>query len=256
MNTIAANFTKAMDDVHGFLEISAEVIQLPKKSITTTKSSTAFVLAAKKLRREVLGTHRIDIVAYDGAFLHVCAEFELTIRALVDRYVERAIAKCPEYHNLPSEIRNWYPKGCANLILNIQQVKFSHLTVNDVVTSLASSARNVSAGILPDAFSYNDNNFKPSVVEDCFNRIAINKIWQKLSREGDLQTNLGTSNRSTTEEIAKIRLQTVIDRRNSIIHRGKTSYTSSRSEVLDSVDYLNQLVKCLAAIMERNLAAL
>lgn len=256
MLSISSTFTSSMTDVLAFLTVVSDVFQLPSQSITSTTSATAFIKAAKKLRRDVASSNRIDVVAYDGAFLHVCAEFELVVRALIERYIERAVVKCPEFHNLPGDLRNWHPEGCASVILNIKHGRFKHLTTDDVIRGLAGAFRNRSEHVLPDVFSFNERNLKPDVIEECFNRIAIEKIWQKLSRESAVQTQVGTNTRALAEDLAKRKLGGLMDRRNDIIHRGKSYYTSSLSEVRDSVTYLNTLVTSLAEIMERSLAGI
>jgi hypothetical protein len=257
MKTVAANFSVSMEDILSFIDIMIDVLHLAKQDASKLRSGQPFAMAAKKLHGTILLSSRFDVVAYDGALLSACAEYELAVRALVEKYIERAAAKCPIFDHLPAAIRNWYPEGCAHLILNLTQDKFRHLTTDVVTRSVASTVKNVSASLVVEAYSNNERNFWPQEVDDCFRvRLGIDKIWKKLSRETDLQSAVGTSNESFAEELLKRRVNELLDRRNNIIHRGKGYYTASESEVRQHVSFVKILIKVLADVMENQLAAI
>lgn len=257
MKTVASNFGVSMDDILSLVKIMADVLSLAKQDPSKLRSRQAFAAAAKKLHRSILRSSRFDVVAYDGALLSACAEYELAVRALVEKYVERAAIKCPKFDHLPIAIRNWYPPGCAHLILNLTQDKFSHLTCDVITRSVASTVKNVSGRLIGEAYSNNERNFWPDQVEDCFKiRLGIEKIWKKLSREPGLQTAVGTTNESLAEKLAKRRVTEFLQRRNDIIHRGKSYYTASESEVQRHVTFMKTLINVLADVMEKQLAAI
>src|SRR6266852_1986891 len=104
--------------------------------------------------------------------------------------------------------------------------------------------------MLGEAFSDNERNFWPYEIESDFKRIGIEKIWQKLSRESNMQDAFGTSKEIATEQHAKSKLDELLQRRNDIIHRGKTYYTPSESEVRDCATFFKLLITNLAEVME------
>jgi hypothetical protein len=111
--------------------------------------------------------------------------------------------------------------------------------------------------LIGDAFSDNSKNFWPETIDEMFRtRIGIDKVWQKLSRENALQVALGTTVPATVEQIARRRLSELLDRRNDIIHRGKTYYAPSETEVRECALFFKALVMNLSEIMENQCAAL
>ena len=92
--------------------------------------------------------------------------------------------------------------------------------------------------------------------ERLFGRLGIEKIWQKLSREIDFQNALGAHNAAGTEQRARLKLEEMLRRRNDVVHRGKTYYTPSESEVRDCIAFLKALIKNIAEVMEKQIEAI
>jgi RiboL-PSP-HEPN len=110
--------------------------------------------------------------------------------------------------------------------------------------------------LVGEAFSDNENNFWPREIETCFERIGIEKIWQKLSREVDFQSVLGARDAEGTEQRARRKLEDLLRRRNHMVHRGKSYYTPSESEVRDCIIFLKSLIRNLAEVMEKQISAI
>jgi hypothetical protein len=257
MRAVAFAFSREMDRVGAFLDAIEASYAVAKEDPTGVLSNRKFVVKARKLRKTIQGCSDLNVVAFAGAYLHVCAEYELTLRCLIERYIEAATVKCAQYHHLPETMREWYPAGCAEIIRNIKQDKFKHLTVTAIVASLASTTRNSSYNLIGDAFSDNQWNFGPSTIDGILDRrLGIPKIWQKLARETELQTAVRTKNLATVEQLAKARLSNLLQRRNDTIHRGKSYYTPSESEVRDCIQFLKPLVMSLAEVLEKQFLAL
>jgi len=257
MRSIAGLFGKEMDRVVAFLETISIAYQLAKENPTGITSKKKFIENARRLRKVINSCTDMNVVAYDGAYLHACAEYELTVRYLIERYVDRAASKCQDYLHLPKEMREWYPVGCSSVVLNITQDKFRHLTVSTLVSSLASTTKRKKYSLIGDAFSDNSVNIWPETIDEMFRtRIGIEKIWQKLSRENGLQTALGTTVPATAEQVARRKLSALLHRRNDIIHRGKTYYAPSETEVRECALFFKALVANLSEIMEKHCAAL
>ena len=261
MRAVASRFAANMDNIISFLEVMAAAVQLGKESIGQNRSRSAFQVAARRLhntaRTNIQGSGRFTLVALDGAFLTACAEFELAVRDLIEAYVLRATLKCPQYSNLPKEMRDWYPEGCARIILRLSTDKFSHLTQDAIVRSLADTSKNRSHGLVCEAFSEHERNFGPDEVDKCFHkRLGIRKVWQKLARDAPFQSAIGTTVSERAEQIARMKLEDLLTKRNNVIHRGRTYYSPSESEVRESVEFLKALIGSTGEIMEACLTAL
>jgi hypothetical protein len=143
--------------------------------------------------------------------------------------------------------------------LDIGQDKLKHLSVDSIVQGLAVCTRTASPSgftLIEDAFSSNERNFRPEEVEKHLSYLGIDKVWQKLARENTMQTALGSANQSVVEQRARQTLTTAMQRRNDIVHRGKSYYTPSQSEVGDCTVFLSTLVVSLAEIMYKRLNTL
>jgi len=254
MLAIAQDFGGRCDGIVSFLDIVAATVKVAKFDHKKVKSRASFVSSSRRLKTIVLQNQNFSLTAYDGAFLTLCAEYEMSIRKLIDKFVLDASIKCTEYHHLPQAMRQWYPDGCSNLILSIAQDKFAHLTKEQIVRSLASCLKTKNYGLIGEAFSDNQRNFRPEVLEETLSiRIGLSKIWQKLSRDAALQAMVGTTEPSTVERQLRDKLSKIMQRRNDIIHRGRSYFTPSATEVRDSAHFLKALALGLALIMEHYL---
>lgn len=259
MRGIANRFSDQMDKVCGLIDLITAAVKLTTISQKTLHSKHDFVIAATSLARSVQKIGNVTTAAYDGAYLTVCAKYELVICNLIETYVQRTVDKCHDYNHLPRNMREWYPEGCARIILNIKQDKLKHLTKDTIVNSLASCikpSKKTGYIIIGEAFSDNERNFWPSEVEGFFKRIGIEKIWQKLSHEPSLQSALGTINDMGTEQRSRLKLEEILQRRNDIIHRGKTYYTPSETEARECAVFFKYLITNIAEVMEKQIVAM
>lgn len=257
MLTIARDFATRSDGVVAFLDIVAAVVTVAKTEHKSARSRVTFVRASKRLKTLAQADAGFYLTAFDGSYLTLCAEYEMTVRNLIEKFVQEASLKCMEYNHLPIEMREWYPDGCSTVILNIGMDKFSHLTKDQIVRSLASCVKVRGFSLLGEPFSDNHMNFRPGVVEDTLaKRIGLRKIWQKLSRAGALQGMVGTTELSTVERQLRDKLECIMQRRNDIIHRGRRYYVPSDTEVREAAAYLKALVTELAAQMQGYLAGI
>ena len=249
-----------MDNIYSFVDVVLSAITLSKSRFTGIKSQKKCFITAKKLKNNIAKSGNLTVVAFDGAFLSSCAEFELCIRNLIEKYIDSAVNKCPAFNHLPKEIRDWYPVGCSNIIINLNKDKFSHITLQAILNSIASCVNPSTQkrySLLGEAFSDNTRNFWPNEIDDFFSkRLGIKKIWQKISRESQFQKRMGVSNANTAENVGRKKLETLIQRRNDIIHRGKSYYTPSDTEVKECVDYFKIFILSLADVLEKQITAI
>ena len=77
-----------------------------------------------------------------------------------------------------------------------------------------------------------------------------------MSREVDFQSALGARDAIGTEQRAKRKLDELLKRRNDVVHRGKSYYTPSESEIRESIVFFKSLIINLAEIMEKHIAAI
>ncbi len=259
MRNVATQFASNMDNILGLLDVTSAAVSLAKESVSPRPVTKPFLIAARRVHQNVHSSSHFTLVAFDGAFLTACAEYELAVRHLLEAYISRAVTSCPKFNHLPKAIRDWYPEGCARIIINLKNEKsdkFRHLTQDSVVRSLADCIKNRSDKMLGEAFSDSERNFWPDEVEKCLQRVGIEKIWQKASRDSSFQMAIGTTNPEIAEQVGRLKLTDALTKRNNIIHRGRLYYAPSDSEVRECVEYFRILVVTLAEVMEKSLVAL
>lgn len=150
-------------------------------------------------------------------------------------------------------MRAWHPTGCAHILISIKQEKFRHLDVNMILSSLAScinSSPKKPFKLTAEAFSDNERNFKSDTISDCLQiRLGIDNVWGRLAREPELSSYISALHPDTTIRIARQRLNGIMQRRNDIIHRGRSYYTPGYTEVTECASFLKALVKSLANVL-------
>lgn len=258
MEELAAKFGEDMDNMRGYVMVIDAVLNVAKTSPKGLRSKHALTRSAQNLYQRAHEAGNFTVAAYDGTYLTACAAFELVVRELIEQYVEHCSLKCAQYNHLPKAVRDYYPEGCARLILDIGRDKFKHLRPETIINSIASCVKPSKPKgyhLVGEAFSYNEKNFWPEEIERCLLNLGIEKVWQKISREPDMQRSLGTGNANHTEQVAKEKLRLFLQRRNDIVHRGKSYYTPSQSEVIELTSFLKVLVTNLAAVMKHQFAA-
>jgi hypothetical protein len=199
-------------------------------------------------------------LAYDGFYLAICGRYELSVRELVERFVELVVADVPVHAHLPAAIKDWHPKGSADIILRIQEEQFRHLTVVGLVGNLASClspSSKSSYKLTPESYSYNDRNFWAGEIERLLSeRLGLSKIWQKLSRHPGLVAWSGAAHPSTVENLCRQELDSCMARRNAIVHRGRSYFTPGASEVVECAEFLTVLIEGIAETLTAYKAAL
>ena len=259
MQSVAARLTKEMDQILAFVELTQATFNLAKKDLKGFRSKHDLALAAKELNAKVRALVLGTAVPYEGAYLSACAQFELGVRDMIETYVSRLSQKFPSFSSLPKQIQDAHIEGCARILLNIRMEKFSHLKRDDVVRSIVSCANSIASEpyfLTPEAISDHDSNFKPDILFQNLARVGLKNIWLQLARQNPLKMTLGTTADGMTEHASKERLKSLMDKRNQIMHRGKTFSVPSESEVRECAEFFKALMQSMANVLEDNLVRL
>jgi hypothetical protein len=260
MNKVYTQFAKDMEQIIVFVELFSAIRNLAKHDLKNMRSNHPVAAEAKIVHAKARELSSSAVVVYDGPFLTACAQFEMAVRDMIEAFISNLMRKITDYSHLPKPVMDWHPRGCAQILLNIHQDKFKHLTQDIVLQNLASCVHyspKKPYRFTLEAFSDNERNLKPDIIEEIFKkRLGIDKIWQKLSREDDLTTYFGTQNSQLVEKLAREKLKEIMNRRNEIIHRGKEYYTPGESEIKECANFFKVLILSFANMLEKHLNAL
>jgi len=259
MKKVSAQFTLDMGKAEAFVDLVASTFDLAKRDVKQLRSKHPVAIGALDVHSKArkLGN---TADAYDGAFLTICAQFEFVVRDLIEVFIDHLSIKIPIFRNLPDTIRTFYPRGCATVLINLEQDKFQHLTQEMVLFSLASCVRCSAKRpyhFIGEAFSNHERNLNARVIDQiCRERLGLDDVWKRLARQNALASCLGSKNEDTTEKRARETLDAAIRHRNNIIHRGKSFYHTGESEVRDSARFFTVLIDNLATVMDNFLQSL
>lgn len=258
MLTIATTFKVSMDRVIGFVDLSVATFDLAKPSLSRFRSSHLVAVAARdvyaKARANPLGLS----LACEGAYLSACAQFEQGVRDLIEEAAIQAAAKKGTFALLPAEMQENHTDGCGNILQNLTQDKFKHLTAAGIVSALHGCVVSGAAPIslVVEAFSSNERNFKPQIISEHVKRLGLKKVWNLLGLQPCLQAHFKTASPADAEKFARERLERIMDKRNTIIHRGKGFAAPSNDEVRECATFFTALIEALARVLIDYVASL
>jgi hypothetical protein len=245
MKAISLRFRSEMEQAIKLVELIGSARDLAKADIKGFRSKHAIAASVRSVHRAASEFGSTPI-AYDGTYLAICGRFEFTVRELVERFVELVTRDLPTHNHLPAAIKEWHPKGSADIILRIREEQFRHLTVVSLVGNLASCLKPSATSpykLTPEAYSYNNRNFRASEIDNLLSeRLGLSKVWQKLARHQKLVDWSGASRADTVENLCRSELDKCMERRNAIVHRGRAYYTPGSSEVIECARFLAALV--------------
>lgn len=258
MLTIAVKFSKEMGEAIAFVDLLEAALLLGNKNPKRLRSKHPISIQGLIVHNKV-NALSTALVGYDGTFLTICAQFEMTMRSLIERFVEQAVAKKANFNHLPLSMRQWHSKGCAYLLANIDRDQFKHLTeasiVNNLYNCLYSSTNPYQLTV--EAFSYNERNLKSQIIGDLVSsRLGMKDMWKHIASNAKIMSFFGSSTIPTTQQLVTNKLNTAMERRNAIIHRGKHYYTASNSEVQDTAKFYSILIDCFAEFLNNQLVKL
>ncbi|MCE5309725.1 MAG: hypothetical protein LLG20_18995 [Acidobacteriales bacterium] len=259
MKSISLRFSSEMEQAVKLVELISSVRKFATVDISKFRSRAVVATHVRTVHRAALEFTSTPI-AYDGIYLSICGRFEFTVRELVERFVELIARELPSHNHLPAVIKGWHPLGSADIIRRINEEQFKHLSVGMLVENLASClhpSMKKPYKLTPEAYSYNDHNFRASEIDKLLSeRLGLQKIWQKLARQGKVANWAGSGQVDTIENLCRRNLDGCMDRRNAIIHRGRAYYTPGCTEVTDCANFLDILVDGIADVMETYRASL
>lgn len=252
MFSISNSFKSEMDKLIIFVDLCLETFDLAKTNIANYVPYRPIEYAALSVHGKARLIPFGLSIACEGAFLSACAQFEQAVRDLIEETANQVACKKGLFSSLPIKMQEEHTLGCGGILQNLSQDKFKHLTENNIVNSLYRClvAPISPAPLIVESYSSNERNFKPSIISEHIKRLGLNKVWEQLSKENSLQSHFNSNSEVDTEKFSRERLDRIMDKRNTIIHRGKGFAAPSYSEVKECVDFFTALVLDLGSVLE------
>lgn len=154
------------------------------------------------------------------------------------------------------KLRDQNVRLVGELLVALNRPKVAHINYVDVVAELAACATKGSPVALYAAgFASHERNLRGSQLSEMVGRVELTKLWDTLGKDGGLKAYFGTLKPKSTGEAASRKLDSFMEDRNQIIHRGPSYQTVGATIVLDYVEYFRVLAPALAKTFEHHLAS-
>ena len=254
VHAIATKFSTDMRGLKDYISLVVATFDLAKTDKRRLRSKHVLARAALDLHARARSLTLGLSLACEGTYLIACAQFEQLVRDMLEEAANQASSKKTAFLDLPPKMREAHTKGCAAILSKITQDKFRHLSESSVAVSLHSCLVGSPSGsaynLLVEAFSNNENNFKPEVVADHFKKLGVSDPWESLSGQSYLQ-NYFKFTSADTKRASKERLERIMDQRNIIMHRNKSVERLGVPEVIECAEFFDALSQSMAEVLSK-----
>jgi hypothetical protein len=185
--------------------------------------------------------------------LSIAAEFELTARDLAEWLVAGMCSKVLAYSDLPDKIREENVRQIGELLRLVGHPRFAHINYVDVVSDLfRSTTVGTPVTLFKQGFAMHDQNLRADQLSMIYRRAEVRDLWRHVGTNVWVRRYFGGV--ATAEALAARKLDSFMDYRNQIAHRGPNYQAPGSTEVQDYILYFKCLVGALAGVLQRHLA--
>ena len=251
MKNVAVNFSAEMKRVVEFVDLITALFGMAKTPLTSLRCKRFLAESIKDVHARTRALKLGDSLALEGVYLSSCALFEQAVRDLIDAAAFQIVGKKPVFSDLPGSMQKSHLQGCID-ILKKKQDKFSHLTPQIVITSMASCYRASTTGsytIISEALSSHAHNFRSEELKTCIGRLGVQDLWRRLGSEIALQNLFGGTSPTDTMNFSKTRLDAIMQQRNQTMHRSPSFAPPAAKDVKECAGFLDALTESLANVL-------
>lgn len=252
MLAVIGPFLRSLDDIETNVRLVSHLKGLAKATAPPSSSRGPLGRAAVEVRHTVRSQRTWETIALDGSLLFLSAQYEMTIRDLIQELMRRKCSKAGTYTDLPQPIRDENARLIGNLLRS-----GSHDPSVDAVKVAEDFVQCSRIGqpvvLYFEGFATHDRNLSPDELKRIMNRAGVNNFWPRIGQDAAVQQHFGCADE--TAAIAEIQntLKQFIDDRNSISHRGPSYQTVGPTVLLGYVAFFRCTVPSLARCLEAHL---
>ncbi len=255
MNTIVSLFNSRLDEIERHVHLLNKLRTLGSVAEARSIRHTRLGQATLDLRRDIKSCRSWETIGIDGCVLSLCGEFELAARDLAERASELLAAKFKRYSHLPESIRLKNVELVGELLSKRWRQKAANVNYVQVVEDLSQClTKEKPIRLYSAGFASHDHNLNGRALADIFGRLEVSDLWRKIGADPEIMAHFGTQNVETTANAGSEKLNSFIEIRNQIAHRGPNYQTVGSSVVLEYVAFFRLLVPALADVLQNHLA--
>lgn len=236
-STAATLFQSRMKSLRLWLEVVDHVNRLALVKVPAKKKNS-YIVSARKIAKSAttLGT-ALSVVPFEGAYLYICAEYELAVRTLIEDFGVSVNHKVKRFADLPDKLKNRNLINSAIIMNELEHDRFATAGLDrfDIVQKLFkcldAATPDYGFELCEEALSYTRRNFTWREVRDLFKELGISNLSDSVCAVKSVQRALGVSTTAHAQGSLPLALDQVMFTRNRIIHRTGTVATPSASDV-------------------------
>jgi len=214
--------------------------------------ATAFISDAITLQEKSGSVANIIPMANGVSILYLCGRFEDLVRALFEDLCMRLVRRANSYSNLPKKMRDNLPIYTAKVVYEPRKYGHAENGVRHFVNTLAQnlSVDAVISEVNHKCLSITEANMRADVLSELYSRIGVNNLWEQISSQTSVKVYFEDQHAKSVENMAKEKLNAVMDLRNKVAHpSGQISWPSDDA-VRDYVKYFDNIGRALGEAVE------
>lgn len=250
MKSIVDLFGLHLDGLQQTVALVDDLKRLGATSPAVTTARTRLGQRAIEARGRLTASRHWEAVSLDGCVLYLSAQFELAARDLAQTLIERIAANFRRYADLPESIRTHNLHQIGELLRSNTTIT-AHIDRALVVRDLASALyRGRPVRLHSLGFAAHDRNLRSQQLAELYARAGLEKFWPKIGLDGLLAGELGTTPGDQTATAAVLRLNSFMDERDQIAHRGPSYETAGATVVMGYIAFFRRFVPAVANVLD------
>jgi len=185
---------------------------------------------------------RTDLPIMTGSLLmYMAGRFEYFVKQLVEVTAEEMAGSVDSYQKLPDKFRSHLKLQTIEVLQNPRRYGYDELIADEYLKDFSTlingsyNANKVSASLL----SITDSNLKSRMLADIAKRLGIENIWKDIGKQSLMKLALETASDGETTKEAQVKLDELMEERNSLAHPTGDMTFPGPEKVLEVAKFLS-----------------
>jgi RiboL-PSP-HEPN len=245
-----------MDEIKRFSSVS----ELERKYQMATVVTEGKASSSLELRRYLGQADLLHVRARDGhaglpvvcgtMALYVAGRFEEYTRTSFEDLCQKIASSASSFKSLPKKMQENLVVYTALVMQSPRRYRHGDGAVAAFAENLASNLSTKSSvdKINHQCLSITEANMKPETLAELYERVGAKEIWKKIGQQAQVQAHFVTQDPSAAETMAKQKLQSLMELRNSIAHPSTSIVWPATEIVRGYISFLDILATALSSL--------
>lgn len=200
---------------------------------------------------------RTDLPIMTGSLLmYMAGRFEYFVKQLVEVAAEEMAGSVDSYQKLPDKFRYHLKSQTIEVLQNPRRYGYDELIADGYLKDFSTlldgnyDATKVSVSLL----SITDANLKSRMLADIAKRLGIESVWKDIGKQALMKLALETASDGETTREAQVKLDELMEERNSLAHPTGDMTFPSAEKVLEGAKFFSALGQAICDLFRVYLA--